>query len=133
MVHIFTVLGDLVGKKILAHIEALESKIARTWHTYKDQHPKTKKSPSDYLFQKKKNLIGHTKSGKPVHKNPDHTSHQGFTKKDHIDAVKLHHKHIKKLQKSIGKSPIPNFEDAKKLWEHTQAARKHTLWSEIKD
>lgn len=36
------------------------------------------------------NIIGHTKSGKPIYEHADHPSHSNFSKKDHIEAANIH-------------------------------------------
>lgn len=118
--------------KLFSEIIGLE-KVAKRYDTYKSKHPGTRKSPSDKLFQHKKNLLGHTESGKPVHINPDHSSHHGFSKKDHQDAARLHEHEFRGIHKKIKKTNTPNLEDAKRYWEHSQGARKHRLWSELKD
>jgi hypothetical protein len=37
-------------------------------------------------------IIGHTKSGKPIYSNADHSSHKDFTVEDHNDAIDAHGK-----------------------------------------
>lgn len=58
-------------KKILAEIQALERKLAI-------------KGPRGG------EIIGKTKSGKPIYDSHDHPSHKNFTKQDHQDAADLH-------------------------------------------
>ena len=55
------------------------------------------------------NIVGHTKSGKPIYGDAKHKSHVDFDKRDHMDAANHHiesaEDHSKSLQEKIDKDP----------------------------
>jgi len=52
---------------------------------YREEHPETHKTQSDFSAQ-----IGSTKSGKPIHGVFEHPNHTGFHFRDHLDAADTH-------------------------------------------
>lgn len=56
-------------------------------------------------------VIGHTKSGKPIYENADHSSHKNFTREDHLNAGAFH---FKAAQKIMGKERYEDIKDKEK-------------------
>jgi len=59
-------------------------------------------------------VIGHTRSGKPIYANANHPEHSGFTKNDHQDAIHAHDK----LDRS-------NYNDPKESGQHRRQIMSH--------
>lgn len=61
-------------------------------------------------------VIGHTKSGKAIYENHNHSSHGRFTHDEHMDAAKLHDSKVEDSKKS---------NDAKGMSKHLDASVSH--------
>ena len=66
-------------------------------------------------------VIGHTASGKPIYDSFTHASHEGFTRRDHEDAMTRHNS---LREEEEAKGPAASDEEAKR---HEVEGRKHYI------
>ncbi len=82
------------------------------------------------------NVIGHTRSGKPIYIDHDHEAHKDFTSKDHFDAATFHNMHAFKQRAKNGdlatelKHRNSGTEHGKKIT-HYKNLDEDSQWSEI--
>lgn len=104
----------------------LLEKVAVTFQQYKKEHPNTKKTPTDNMFE---HARGRTRSGKRIdHESWKPENHKGWTKHDHDDAY-LHHNALSLKYFDIGKKYPEHSKERDhanmKMRYHHQAAKVH--------
>ena len=81
-------------------------------------------------------IMGHTRTGKPIYASANHESHQGFGSQDHKDAMNQHHEVWSKTQSKIQniRNKKPNWHPPKQIHDflnhhYTQMQRHQSLAS----